>query len=109
MAHRRGGEGPLGSVWQGGWQASCARSDGIKEDLEEALERHITLEITMVLVHENNLARGGVPEFGTFFQQAPRELIEDGLFKSLAITLHCSPYRRVSLSLAAKAFGGVRV
>ena len=78
--------------------------DGIKEALEEALERNIT----MVLVHENDLARGGVPEFGTFFQQAPRELIENGLFKSLAIALHCSAYRRVSLSLAAKAFGGVR-
>ena len=84
--------------------ASTFLHDGIMEDLEEALERNIT----MVLVHENDLARGGVPEFGTFFQQAPRELIENGLFKSLAIALHRDPYRRVSLSLAAKAFGGVR-
>ena len=27
---RPGGQGPLGSDWQGGWQASCPRSEGDK-------------------------------------------------------------------------------
>ena len=39
------------------------------------------------------------------FQTTPQDLIDDGLYKSIAIALHEMPHREVSLALVAQACG----
>ena len=53
-------------------------------------------KIRIVLVHENDRSKGGC-EFGTLFATTPQELIEEGIYKEIAIALHTPPHRAVSL------------
>ena len=64
-------------------------------------------KIRIVLVHENDLAKGGC-EFGTFFATTPQGLIEEGIYKDIAIALHTPPHRAVSLALLAQALGATK-
>ena len=61
-------------------------------------------KIRIVLVHEADPAKGGC-EFGTFFGTTPQELIDEGIYKEIAIALHTPPHRDVSLALVAQALG----
>ena len=58
----------------------------------------------IVMVHENDPARGGC-EFARFFSTTPQDLIEDGLYGSIAIALHAMPHREVSMCQVALACG----
>ena len=55
-------------------------------------------------MHENDPARNGC-EFGHFFATTPPALVEAGIYKTIAIALHPSPHREVSLALVAQACG----
>jgi hypothetical protein len=61
--------------------------------------------IEIVLVHEVDLARDGC-DFSHFFETTPIDLIDAGLYKTIAIAAHREPYRTVSLALVCKALGG---
>ena len=54
------------------------------------------------MVHKNKPERNGC-EFAhmCMFQTTPQDLIDDGLYKSIAIALHEMPHRKVSLALVA--------
>ena len=64
-------------------------------------------KIRVVLVHENDPGKGGC-EFGTFFATTPQGLIEEGIYKEIAIALHTPPHRSVSLALLAQALGATK-
>lgn len=57
------------------------------------------------MVHENDLARGGC-NFGIFFDgRTPQDLLQDGLYKALAIALYPDQFFPVSVAMVAKAIG----
>ena len=58
----------------------------------------------LVLVHENDPALGGC-EFAKVMEHTPSDLIESGLYNSIAIALHPEPHRSVSHILFLRAFG----
>ena len=64
-------------------------------------------KIRIVLVHEADPAKGGC-EFGTFFGTTPQGLIDEGIYKEIAIALHTPPHRSVSLALVAQALGATK-
>merc|ERR1719181_2710936 len=64
-------------------------------------------KIKIVLVHENDPSKGGC-EFGTFFATTPQGLIEEGIYKEIAIALHTPPHRDVSLALVAQGLGATK-
>jgi len=66
--------------------------------------------IRVVLIHEKDPERGGVP-FRVFFANTPEDLmIRHGLYNTVAVPLYSSPpYRAVSKILIRKAMGGVRI
>ena len=66
-----------------------------------------TNKIRIVLVHESDPAKGGC-EFGTFFGTTPQGLVEEGIYKEIAIALHTPPHRAVSLALVAQALGATK-
>ena len=64
-------------------------------------------KIRIVLVHENDPAKGGC-EFGSLFGTTPQKLIDEGIYKEIAIALHTPPHRAVSLALVAQALGATK-
>ena len=58
----------------------------------------------LVMLHENDRARGGC-EFARFFETTPGDLIADGLFKALALASYPGAFWPVSVALVAKALG----
>ena len=44
-----------------------------------------------------------------FFSTTPPELINDGIYRDIALALHTPPHREVSLSLVAQALGATKV
>ena len=64
-------------------------------------------KIRIVLVHENDPAKGGC-DFGSFFGTTPQKLIDEGIYKEIAIALHTPPHRAVSLALVAQALGATQ-
>jgi hypothetical protein len=64
-------------------------------------------KIRIVLVHEADPVKGGC-EFGTFFGTTPQGLIDEGIYKDIAIALHTPPHRAVSLALVAQALGATK-
>ena len=80
----------------------------------EALERDVRAAragqpgVKIVMVHENDRVKGGC-EFGTFFGTTPQSLINEGIYKEIAIALHTPPHRAVSLALVAQALGATKV
>ena len=63
--------------------------------------------IRIVLVHEADPAKGGC-EFGAFFGTTPQGLIDEGIYKEIAIALHRPPHRSISLTLVAQALGATK-
>ena len=64
-------------------------------------------KIRIVLVHEADPAKGGC-DFGTFFGTTPQGLIDEGIYKEIAIALHTPPHRAISLALVAQALGATK-
>ena len=62
----------------------------------------------IILVHENDPARGAV-DFGHFFGVTPKGLVDSGIYRDIAVALHTPPHREVSLALAAQAMGAEKV
>jgi len=58
----------------------------------------------LLAVHENDPAQGGVA-FSHFLTTTPEDLVEGGLYSSLAVAFHATPFREISIALAAKALG----
>ena len=71
-----------------------------------AMEREAMVETRVVMVHENDAQRGGC-EFGRLFETTPGDLIQDGLYKALALALYPGAFWPVSVALVAKALGAV--
>ena len=64
-------------------------------------------KIRIVMVHENDPSKNGC-EFGTFFATTPQGLIDEGIYKEIAIALHTPPHRAVSLAILAQALGATK-
>ena len=64
-------------------------------------------KIRIVMVHENDPSKNGC-EFGTFFATTPQGLIDEGIYKEIAIALHTPPHRAISLALVAQALGATK-
>jgi hypothetical protein len=60
----------------------------------------------IVMVHQCDPDDGGC-EFAQFFVNAPQDLIQDGLFKTLALALYPAPFNTVSCCLVARALGAI--
>ena len=59
----------------------------------------------VLMVHENDAARGGC-DFGIFFDgRTPEDLKQGGLYDALALALYSSAFWTVSVALVAKALG----
>ena len=58
----------------------------------------------VLAIHENDPAQGGCA-FSHFLTTTPEDLVEGGLYTSLAVALHAAPHREISIALAAKALG----
>ena len=61
-----------------------------------------TDKIPIVLVHEADPGKGGCA-FGTFCGTTPQGLIDEGIYKDIAIALHTPPHRAVSLAASLVA------
>ena len=70
--------------------------------LAEAVREVVRARLPIVLVHENDPGAGGC-EFGTFFRSTPRDLIDCGLYGSMAVAWQPPPYRDVSTRLVVQA------
>ena len=46
-------------------------------------------------------------QFGQFFVSTPQDLIQDGLYKALALALYPPPFNKVSCCLVARALGAI--
>ena len=62
--------------------------------------------VTVVLAHETDARRGGC-EFDRFFETTPQDLIQRGLYKTVAITLCPGAFWPVSVALMARALGAI--
>ena len=61
--------------------------------------------VQVIMVHENDTDRGGC-DFGIFFDgRTPQDLLQDGLFKDLALALYSHVHWPVSAALVANAMG----
>ena len=58
----------------------------------------------VVLVHETDERRGGC-EFGRFFETTPGDLIQEGLYKAIAVALESGVFWPVSVALVARTLG----
>ena len=64
------------------------------------------MKTPQVLVHEQDEREHGC-EFGAFFKSTPQDLLDDGIYRPLAVAWHPPPLREVSIVLAARALGAV--
>ena len=64
-------------------------------------------EIKIVMVHENDVSKGAC-DFDSFFGRTPQGLIDQGIYKEIAIALHTAPHRAISLALVAQALGATK-
>jgi hypothetical protein len=72
-----------------------------QRDLTAVLQSCLDANINVILVHEQDIKKGGCP-FDTFFNEAPSKLINEPycLFKQIAVPLYSrKEYRDVSLKL----------
>ena len=69
--------------------------------------KHKDQEIKIVMVHENDVSKGAC-DFDSFFGRTPQGLIDQGIYKEIAIALHTAPHRAISLALVAQALGATK-
>jgi hypothetical protein len=65
-------------------------------------------KIRIMLVTRLTVPAKGGCEFGTFFGTTPQGLIDEGIYKEIAIALHTPPHRAISLALVAQALGATK-
>ena len=61
--------------------------------------------LPIVLVHEVDTRRRRGCAFDRFFQTTPQDLLDDGLYRKIAVPCHPGAHRHVSLALVAKQCG----
>ena len=77
--------------------------------LAEELRKALAVQLLIVMAHESDPDRGGC-EFLRFFCTTPEDLINAGLYKTLAVSLYAGEkHRAVGRALIAKAMGAVAV
>ena len=76
------------------------------ERLADEVRQMMRMDRPIVLLHENDMERGGC-DFGQFFFTTPQDLIAEGLYKALALPYYLGPFRSTSLTLVAKRLGAV--
>ena len=76
------------------------------QELAEQVRKARAEHAAIVMIHENDAASGGC-EFGHFFSTTPRDLIQGGLYKALALAFYPQPFRHTSSCLIARALGAV--
>jgi len=63
-------------------------------------------KVKVIMVHENDAARGGC-DFGIFFDgRTPQDLLKDGIYNALALALYPGPFWPVSVALVAQSHLG---
>ena len=67
-------------------------AEGINKTVGSADARKQVFQL--VMVHENDPSRGGC-DFGAFFGTTPQGLVDEGIYKEIAIALHTAPHRGV--------------
>eukprot|EP00966_Prymnesium_polylepis_P279166 6449450-Prymnesium_polylepis.1 len=73
--------------------------------LAKELRAALKMGAQIMMVHENDEARGGCA-FSTFFQTTPQELIDGGLYRPFATAfMSGDKHRTASKSLFARALG----
>lgn len=78
------------------------------EKLADLVRASRSKGVEVLLVHENDRAEGRDGcEFGHLFTTTPQDLIDDGLYKTIAISMYALPHRDVSLALVAQACGAL--
>ena len=81
--------------------------DTAGEELAKELRSARAAGVKVLLVHENDMERGGC-EFGIFFDgRTPQDLIDDGIYYNIAVALHSGQFWPVSAALAAKGLGAI--
>ncbi len=79
-----------------------AHGDALAQEVREAL----ATGLPVVLVHETDVERDGCASFSTFFETSPSDLINSGLYNTLAQPfVSGEEHRRVSYALLAKKLG----
>ena len=63
-------------------------------------------KMPIIMLHENDPEQGGCA-FDKFFVSTPQDLIQEGIFKQLALALQPPPFRSASAALVARALGAV--
>ena len=77
---------------------------GVGEELAAQVREARQQSQPVVLVHETDPQFGGCA-FERLFHTTPQDLIDDGLYRKIAIACHPAPHRSVSLALIALALG----
>jgi len=77
-------------------------TDSNADELADEVRSVRKVNARIFMVHENDSDRGGCP-FANFFQTTPKDLIDGGLFHSLASPVFPTPHRELSLALAIKS------
>ena len=81
----------------------------VGETLAGEVRRAMASRLPIAMIHENDSAREGC-EFATFFEITPKDLIDGGLYRSIAIAfMPGEAHRSVSRALLAKNHLGARV
>ena len=78
----------------------------VGEKLAAEVRAMMSSDRPIVMLHENDMQNGGC-DFGRFFATTPQDVIASGLYKALALAYYPGPFRKVSLTLAAKKLGAV--
>merc|ERR1712139_681464 len=60
------------------------------------------------MLHERDESLGAC-DFSLFFQKTPPDLIDNGLYKEIALAMETGSHRRVSVKLVAKKLGAEMV
>jgi hypothetical protein len=71
------------------------------------VRRALENKANILLLHENDRQKEGC-DFSHFFNTTPREFIDAGLYKPIALGLYPAPHRDVSLALVAQALGATK-
>lgn len=64
-------------------------------------------KIKIIMVHESDASKGAC-NFDSLFGRTPQALIDEGIYKEIAIALHTAPHRAISLALVAQALGATK-
>ena len=77
------------------------------QEVAEVVRAAWSKGVEIIMVHETDPDRDGCEFAHMFAGTTPQDLIDEGIYKSIALALHPMPHREVSLALVAQACGAV--